>query len=127
MSQFDNMISASPNSPAAALPFAASSEPDDTVVQMNPADDVTIRAAMDRRAVTRPESSYCTFDGRAYTFAEIDRMANRVANGLLERGLKPGDRIALMLPSHPDHIAAILGLAKAGFVRVSINVHLIGA
>jgi crotonobetaine/carnitine-CoA ligase len=54
-------------------------------------------------------------------------MANRIANGLLELGLKPGDRIALMLPSHPDHIVAILALAKAGFVRVSINVHLIGA
>jgi crotonobetaine/carnitine-CoA ligase len=52
---------------------------------------------------------------------------NRVANGLLASGLKPGDRVALMLPSHPDHIVAILALCKAGLVRVPSNTSLIGA
>ena len=51
---------------------------------------------------------------------------NRVANALLARGLRKGDRVALMLPSHPDHIVAIFALAKAGLVRVPVNVHLKG-
>jgi len=96
------------------------------MIDMNPVDDATIRDSMDKRAASRPGSVYCRFNERIYTFGEIDNLANRIANGLLARGLQPGDRVALMLPSHPDHIVAVLALAKAGFVRVSINVHLIG-
>jgi crotonobetaine/carnitine-CoA ligase len=93
---------------------------------MPAAGDATIRDVIERRAAQAPADVYCTFAGRDYTIGEIDAAANRVANGLLSLGLKPGERVALMLPSHPDHIVAILALAKAGFVRVSVNTSLIG-
>jgi len=67
------------------------------------------------------------FQGRRFSFGEIDASVNRVANGLVALGLRPGDRVALMLPSHPDHLVAILALAKVGLVRVPINTALIGA
>src|SRR4051812_24554733 len=88
--------------------------------------DQTIGDLLALRAQQRPHDVYCSFRGRDYTVGELDELSSRVANGLLARGLKPGDRVALMLPSHPDHIVAILALAKAGFVRVSVNTHLIG-
>lgn len=93
---------------------------------MPAAGDATIRDVMDRRAAESPADVYCTFGGRNHTIGEIDAAANRVANGLLAVGLRPGDRVALMLPSHPDHIVAILALAKAGLVRVPVNTSLIG-
>jgi carnitine-CoA ligase len=94
---------------------------------MQPPGDATIADLLAQRAQQAPSDVYCTFRGRDYTIGEIDSLSNRIANGLLARGLKPGDRVALMLPSHPDHIAAILALTKAGFVRVSVNTHFIGA
>jgi len=94
---------------------------------MPPVGDVTLRERMDMRARDDPNRAFLIFEDRAYTFREIDEAVNRFANGLLARGLVPGDRVALMLPSHPDHIIAILALAKVGLVRVSVNVHLIGA
>jgi crotonobetaine/carnitine-CoA ligase len=94
---------------------------------MVPVGDVTLRERMDVRAHDDPHRRFLVFEDREYTFGEIDNAVNRFANGLLARGLVPGERVALMLPSHPDHIIAILALAKVGFVRVSVNVHLIGA
>jgi len=94
---------------------------------MPPVGDVTLRERMDMRARDDPGRHFLIFEDRAYTFGEIDEAVNRLANGLLARGLVPGERVALMLPGHPDHIVAILALAKVGLVRVSVNVHLIGA
>ena len=95
--------------------------------EMTPVGDVTLRSRMDRRARDDPRHPFLIFEDRTYTFGEIDAAANRLANSLLAQGLAPGDRVALMLPSHPDHVVAILALAKVGLVRVSVNVSLIGA
>jgi crotonobetaine/carnitine-CoA ligase len=90
-------------------------------IDMSPVGDETLRRIMDRRALEDRGHVLLKFQGRAYTFGEIDAQVNRVANALLARGLAPGDRVALMLPSHPDHLVAILALAKVGLVRVPIN------
>ena len=89
--------------------------------------DETLREALERRARDTPDDVYCTFEGEPLTIAALDAAVNRVANALLARGLRKGDRVALMLPSHPDHIVAIFALAKVGLVRVPVNVHLKGA
>ena len=89
--------------------------------------DETIREAMDRRARETPDDIYCVFEDQPLTFAALDAAVNRVANALLARGLRKGDRVALMLPSHPDHFVAIFALAKVGLVRVPVNVSLVGA
>ncbi len=97
------------------------------MILMPPVGEETIRQAMDRRARETPDDIYCTFEGHAWRFAEVDTAVNRLANGLLALGLQPGDRVALMLPAHPDHMIAILALAKLGLVRVPVNIHLVGA
>ncbi|WP_431285179.1 AMP-binding protein [Humitalea sp. 24SJ18S-53] len=97
------------------------------MVTMPPVGDTTLRQVMDAQALTDPDRVYCTFGGRAWLFGELNSAVNRVANGLLAQGLRPGDRVALMLPGHPDHIICILALAKIGLVRVPINTSLKGA
>jgi crotonobetaine/carnitine-CoA ligase len=97
-----------------------------THVDMPPVGDTTFRQILDAEAIAAPDRVYCTFGGRSVTLGELDAQVNRIANGLLARGLQPGDRVALMLPSHPDHIACIFALAKIGLVRVPINTALQG-
>ncbi|ALK08172.1 acyl-CoA synthetase [Blastochloris viridis] len=57
-------------------------------------------------------------DGRSasYTFAEMKELSARVANLLVERGVKPGDAVAGMLPRTPELLATILGTWRAGAV-----------
>ncbi len=89
--------------------------------------DLTIRQLWDRRAARDPDHVYCRFANEDWTIGRLDAAINRVANALLAQGLTRGDRVAVMLPSHPDHIITLFALAKVGLVRIPVNVHLKGA
>lgn len=89
--------------------------------------EITIGQLWDARAQQDPGHVYCRFETRDWTVGALDDRINRLANALLATGLRKGDRVAVMLPSHPDHIVAIFALAKAGLVRIPVNVHLKGA
>ena len=54
------------------------------------------------------------------TYGELERLVNRVSNGLVEHGFVKGDRIALYMPMTPLCVAAYLGIIKAGCQVVSI-------
>ena len=54
------------------------------------------------------------------TFADLVERAERLAAGLVERGLEPGQAAALMLPTGLDYLAAFLGVQMAGAIPVPI-------
>lgn len=94
---------------------------------MTTAEDTTLRTLWDNRAATTPDHVYCRFNDENWTVGVLNARINRLANALLASGLAPGDRVAVMLPSHPDHIVAIFALAKVGLIRIPVNTHLKGA
>lgn len=54
------------------------------------------------------------------TYGELERLVNRVANGLHERGLAPGQAIALYMPLSLECVVAYLAIIRAGSTVVSI-------
>lgn len=54
------------------------------------------------------------------TYGELEKLVNRVSNGLIDMGFSRGDRIALYMPMTPDCVAAYLGIIKSGCQVVSI-------
>lgn len=60
-------------------------------------------------------------DGRVISFREFDQATDRIGNRLLAEGMRPGDRVAVMLPNGIECLAAYYALAKAGLVRVPLN------
>jgi len=59
--------------------------------------------------------------GTRITYGELDQAALRFASWLQHRGLKPGDRIALMLPNILQYPVALFGALRAGLVVVNTN------
>ena len=55
------------------------------------------------------------------TYAQIEAASNRLANALVGRGLKRGDRVALYLPNNFEAVVSIYATLKAGGVFVMIN------
>ena len=62
------------------------------------------------------------WDGRVYTFGEIDARANRMARALQQRGLRDGDRLAVYLPNCLAYIEVFLACARVGAILVPVNV-----
>jgi long-chain acyl-CoA synthetase len=56
------------------------------------------------------------------TYAEVNAMANQVANALVARGVGRGDRVALTCPNLPWFAIAYHGILKAGATVVPLNV-----
>ncbi len=60
------------------------------------------------------------FDRRV-TYAQLDDLSDRFAASLVREGLRPGDRVAVMLPNNPQFVIAAYGIWKAGGVLVQTN------
>ncbi|MEE2788199.1 MAG: fatty acyl-AMP ligase [Myxococcota bacterium] len=54
------------------------------------------------------------------SYAELVCGANRLANRLLEAGLRPGERVAIVLPTGPDFYHAFFGISLAGGVPTAL-------
>jgi acetyl-CoA synthetase len=54
------------------------------------------------------------------TYARLEALVNRFANGLLARGFGPGDSVALYMPMTPECVAAYLGTIRVGCRVVSV-------
>jgi len=59
--------------------------------------------------------------GKSMTFAELDRLSQRMAAWLQARGLQPGARVAIMLPNVLQYPVAMAAVLRAGYTIVNVN------
>ncbi|GGU14902.1 AMP-binding protein [Nocardioides albus] len=86
-----------------------------------PLGQITITEHIRRWARVRGDHAAVVWHGRTVTYAELDRLSDRVAAHLAHRGLGPGDRVAVMMPNLPQFLVTFFGILKAGCVHVPIN------
>ena len=85
------------------------------------------------RAEQRPDLDVVTFEGgetgldEVRTYAELWANANRLAAGLIERGMNYGDRFAILLRNHPEFIELMVAASLTGLVFVPIDPRTRGA
>lgn len=79
--------------------------------------------AMVRAAVARDPAALALVDGaRRIAYGELDAAVERVAGNLARRGVRKGDRVALLLGNHAAFIEASLACARLGAIQVPINI-----
>ena len=66
-------------------------------------------------------------DGRRFTYGEMDRLSNRLANGFLQRGIGKGAHVSMLMQNSPEQVLAYFALGKIGAVVVPINTAARGA
>src|SRR4051812_15219442 len=69
-----------------------------------------------------PDRDAVVFNDTRLTYAQVDAMANQVANLLVSRGIQPGEKVALSCPNLPYFPVVYDGILKAGAVVVPLNV-----
>ncbi|MGX1703080.1 long-chain-fatty-acid--CoA ligase [Microbacterium sp. NPDC055357] len=59
--------------------------------------------------------------GARTTYADLGEQVDRAASGLRSLGVKPGDRVALVLPNCPQHVVAFYAVLRLGAIVVEHN------
>jgi long-chain acyl-CoA synthetase len=72
-------------------------------------------------ALATPGATAVIDGDRRLTFAALDERASRLGNRLLAGGLKPGERVAVLLGNRLEYPEIAAGIAKAGLVMVPLN------
>jgi acyl-CoA synthetase (AMP-forming)/AMP-acid ligase II len=76
-----------------------------------------------RQAAARfADRPFLKFQDRTLTFADLDHHTDRLAGALAAQGVRPGDRVAIMLDNVPEWPLSWLAVLKAGAVTVPVNV-----
>lgn len=104
-----------------AAPIWAASYPQGVSPDLTLGEDETFLSAV--------EDSMERFAGRVavrclgtdMTYARLDVESRAMAAGLQALRLAPGARVALMMPSLPQYLVALIGVLRAGFVATGVN------
>jgi len=73
-------------------------------------------------ALAQPDKVAFVLDPIRLTYAQLDALSNQFAASLQQQGVKPGDRVGIMLPNVPQFPIAYYGALKAGAIVVPMNV-----
>jgi long-chain acyl-CoA synthetase len=83
---------------------------------------MTLGQMLAQTAERLPNKTAIRFRDQETTYADFDKRANQVANGLIALGIQPGDRVALLIHNLPLFMEAYYGILKAGAAVVPLNV-----
>ncbi|WP_322515126.1 AMP-binding protein [Rhodopseudomonas palustris] len=68
-----------------------------------------------------PERPAVIFYGHVTTYAELDRLSDRFAALLMQKGVRKGDRVAVFLPNCPQFHIVFFGILKLGAIHVPVS------
>ncbi len=76
---------------------------------------------VERAAETRPDGDALRCRGQALTYSQLYERASALANGLVESGMQPGDRVGILLNKGLESAVALYGIMLAGGVYVPLD------
>ncbi len=76
---------------------------------------------LEENARKHPDNVCTIFKGAEISFAEMNRITDRLAAALADMGVKKGDRIGIFMPNTPQFVMAYFAILKAGGVVVATN------
>jgi fatty-acyl-CoA synthase len=85
---------------------------------------LTLTGLLDDVAARFPARPFVITERETVSYGDLAQRSARLARGLIERGLRPGERVALVLPNGTDMIAARFAVARAGAVAVPVSFRL---
>lgn len=81
----------------------------------------TLLDALSRTARQKPDHTAFLFKGARLSYGRIDELSDALAAGLMNLGIRKGDRVALIMPNCPQIVIGQLGVWKAGAISVPVN------
>ena len=86
-----------------------------------PASAQTLHRRIEAQAARTPDAIAAVHQDRQLTYAQLDQQANALAHQLLEHGVQPDDRVAIVARRGLDTVAGLLAILKAGACYVPVD------
>ncbi|MFJ7213481.1 amino acid adenylation domain-containing protein [Amycolatopsis sp. NPDC098790] len=86
-----------------------------------PAGEPTLAGLVEARVRRAPDAVAVVLGEDALTYGELNRRANRLARLLIERGIGPEQRVAVLLPRGFELVVALLAVLKSGAAFVPVD------
>nr|WP_320204182.1 non-ribosomal peptide synthetase [Serratia marcescens] len=83
--------------------------------------DTCVHELFEQQARQTPQAIALIQDAQRLSYAQLNARANRLAHRLIERGVQPGDRVAVRLARSIELVCAQLAVIKAGAAYVPID------
>ena len=68
-----------------------------------------------------PDRIAIYYEEQSISYRALDEAASRLANSLVGLGVKPGDRVAIVLPNWPEFVVAVLAASELGATIVPFH------
>lgn len=91
------------------------------VLRLYPEHDYTLHGAFESRRGTKPDVPFLLFGRETQTWDEFRIDCEKMARLLSARGIRKGDRVAVIALNHSGHVCALFALARLGAIMVPIN------
>ena len=82
---------------------------------------MNIKQTLENTASEIPRKEAIVLGAQRITYEELDAASNKVANVLLDMGMKKGDHVAILMSHRPEWVINYFGVVKGGGVAVLLN------
>ncbi len=82
---------------------------------------IPVWGLLERTAESHPDRVACHYYKQQLSYKELFSAARRTAAALARLGVRPGDRVGLLLPNVPEYISALNGIWMAGGIAVAMS------
>ena len=85
---------------------------------------MNLASILEEKSSQYPKRCALVYEGRKFSYNTLNREVNRRARFLIDRGINPGDKIAILLSNRPDYIYYYYAAFKLGAACVPLNTYL---
>ncbi|OBJ66426.1 AMP-binding protein, partial [Mycobacterium colombiense] len=86
--------------------------------QINDHTRISLGRIIEEQAHDAPQGEFLLFDGRVHTYDAVNRRVNNVVRGLIDVGVRQGDRVGVLMETRPSALVAIAALSRLGAIAV---------
>ncbi|WP_418515014.1 amino acid adenylation domain-containing protein [Delftia sp. PS-11] len=80
-----------------------------------------VHRLFEAQARQRPQAPALAADGQVFSYGDLDQRAGRLAQALIDQGLRPGQRVGLVAERGAGMVAGLLAILKAGAAYVPVD------
>jgi acyl-CoA synthetase (AMP-forming)/AMP-acid ligase II len=81
---------------------------------------------MTKWALLTPHKTALVFEGRSFSYRELNERTNRAARLLVDLGIGKGDRVGVLLHNSNEYLEVFFALSKIGALLVPLNTRFVG-